>query len=90
MTKWNINDQTFGNTRILNCSVAIELKFIHFVIRKSTLEKKYLGGVAQSKADLSNRSLRKNEQLIRFGCMNRNNMEFFTDVVIKNGLEYQD
>jgi hypothetical protein len=68
----------------------MELKFIHFVIRKSTLEKKYLGGVAQSKADLSNRSLRKNEQLIRFGCMNRNNMEFFTDVVIKNGLEYQD
>ncbi len=70
--------------------MAIELEFINLVIRKSTLEEKYQGGLAQFKLDLPNRSMREDEQLIRFGCMNWRDLEHFTDVIVSKGLEYKD
>jgi len=70
--------------------MSIELEFINLVIRKSTLEEKYQGGLAQFKLDLPNRSLREDEQLVRFGCMNWRDLEHFTDIIISKGLEYQE
>jgi hypothetical protein len=70
--------------------MAIELEFINLVVRKSTLEEKYQGGVEQFKRDLPNQSLREDDDLIRFGCMNWNDMEHFTDVIESKGLEYKD
>lgn len=70
--------------------MAIELEFINLVVRKSTLEAKYQGGTEQFKMDLPNQSLREDDDLIRFGCMNWNDMEHFTDVLVSKGLEYKD
>lgn len=71
-------------------SMAIELEFINLVVRKSTLETKYQGSTEQFKMDLPNQSLREDDDLIRFGCMNWNDMEHFTDVLVSKGLEYKD
>jgi hypothetical protein len=70
--------------------MAIELEFINLVVRKSTLEAKYIGGLAQFKTDLPNKSMREDEELIRFGCMNWNDLEHFTDIIVAKGLEYKD
>jgi hypothetical protein len=70
--------------------MAIKLEFINLVVRKSTLEAKYTGGLAQFKEDLPNQSLREDEHLIRFGCMNWRDMEHFMDIIIAKGLEYKD
>ena len=70
--------------------MAIELEFINLVVRKSTLEAKYTGGLAQFKTDLPNKSMREDEELIRFGCMNWNDMEHFTDIIVAKGLEYKN
>ncbi|MEN9730177.1 MAG: hypothetical protein RLZ91_1294 [Bacteroidota bacterium] len=42
--------------------MAIELEFINLVVRKSTLEAKYIGGLAQFKTDLPNKSMREDEE----------------------------
>ncbi len=70
--------------------MAIELEFINLVVRKSTLEAKYVGGLEQFKLDLPNRSLREDEDLVRFGCMNWNDLEHFIDIIVDKGLEYKD
>lgn len=70
--------------------MAIELEFINLVVRKSTLEEKYQGGIEQFRKDLPNRSLREDEDLVRFGCMNWNDLKHFTDIIVAKGLEYKD
>jgi hypothetical protein len=70
--------------------MAITLEFINLVIRKSTLEEKYQGGLAQFKVDLPNRSMREDNQLIRFGCMNWRDMNHFIDIIVSKGLVYKD
>ena len=70
--------------------MAIELEFINLVVRKSTLETKYQGGIEQFRKDLPNRSLREDDELVRFGCMNWNDLEYFTDIVVAKGLAYKD
>jgi hypothetical protein len=70
--------------------MAIELEFINLVVLKSTLEAKYAGGLAQFKEDLPNKSLREDADLIRFGCMNWNDLGHFMDIIIAKGLEYKD
>lgn len=70
--------------------MAIKLEFINLVVRKSTLTSKYQGGVEQFRKDLPNQSLREDEELIRFGCMNWHDMEHFTDIIVAKGLEYKD
>lgn len=70
--------------------MAIKLEFINLVVRKSTLTSKYQGGVEQFRKDLPNQSLREDEELIRFGCMNWHDLEHFTDIIVAKGLEYKD
>ncbi len=70
--------------------MSIELEFINLVVRKSTLEEKYHGGIAQFKEDFPNKSLREDEALIRFGCMNWNDLEHFADIIVAKGLEYKE
>jgi hypothetical protein len=68
--------------------MAIALEFINLVVRKSTLETKYQGGIEQFRKDLPNRSLREDDELVRFGCMNWNDLEYFTDIIVSKGLTY--
>ena len=70
--------------------MAIALEFINLVVLKSTLETKYQGGIEQFRKDLPNRSLREDDELVRFGCMNWNDLEYFTDIVVAKGLAYKD
>lgn len=70
--------------------MAIALEFINLVVRKSTLASKYTGGIEQYRKVFPNQSLREDDELIRFGCMNWNDLEHFTDIIVANGLEYKD
>ena len=70
--------------------MAIELEFINLVIRKSTLEEKYQGGIEQFRKDLPNRSLREDEDLVRFGCMNWNDLGHFEGLINSKGLEFKE
>ena len=65
----------------------IPLEFINLIIRKSTLESKYQGGLEQFIRDVPNKSFREDEELVRYGCMNGNALERFIDFIIKRGLE---
>jgi hypothetical protein len=70
--------------------MAIDLEFINLVVLKSTLEAKYQGGIEQFKKDLPNQSLREDDELIRFGCMNWNDLEHFSLLIESKGLEYKE
>jgi hypothetical protein len=70
--------------------MAIELEFINLVVCKSTLASKYQGGVEQFRKDLPNQSLREDEELIRFGCMNWNDLAHFESIINSKGLAYNE
>jgi len=70
--------------------MAIELEFINLVVRKSTLKEKYQGGIEQFRKDLPNRSLREDEDLVRFGCMNWNDLGHFERIINSKGLAYKE
>ena len=70
--------------------MAIELEFINLVVRKSTLKEKYQGGIEQFRKDLPNRSLREDEDLVRFGCMNWHDLEHFESIINSKGLAYKE
>ncbi len=68
----------------------IYLEFINLIIRKSTLESKYQGGLEQFIKDVPNKSFREDDELVRYGCMNGNALERFIDLILERGLEYKD
>ena len=68
----------------------ISIEFINLIIRKSTLESKYQGGLEQFIKDVSNKSFREDDELVRYGCMNGNALERFIDLILERGLEYKD
>jgi hypothetical protein len=68
----------------------ISLEFINLIIRKSTLESKYQGGLEQFIKDIPNQSFREDDELVRFGCMNGIDLEKFIDVTLEKGLEYKE
>lgn len=70
--------------------MSISIEFINLIIRKSTLEAKYLGGLEQFIKDVPNQSFREDEELVRFGCMNNSELERFIDLTLERGLEYND
>ena len=70
--------------------MAIELEFINLVVRKSTLKEKYQGGIEQFRKDLPNRSLREDEDLVRSGCMNWNDLGHFERIINSKGLAYKE
>lgn len=67
----------------------ISLEFINLIIRKSTLESKYQGGLEQFIKDIPNQSFREDDELARYGCMNGLDLENFIDLILKRGLEYK-
>lgn len=68
----------------------ISIEFINLIIRKSTLQLKYQGGLEQFIKDIPNQSFREDEELVRFGCMNGNDLEKFIDLTLLRGLEYKE
>jgi hypothetical protein len=70
--------------------VSISIEFFNLVIRKSTLETKYNGGLEQFIKDIPNQSFREDHELVRFGCMNSSDLERFIDLTLERGLEYKD
>lgn len=70
--------------------MSIPIEFINIIIRKSTLESKYQGGLEQFIKDVSNQSFREDEELVRFGCMNGTDLEKFIDLILERGLEYKE
>jgi hypothetical protein len=70
--------------------MAIPIEFINLIIRKSTLQSKYLGGLEQFIKDIPNQSFREDEELVRFGCMNNSDLERFIDLTLERGLEYNE
>ena len=70
--------------------MAIPIEFINLIIRKSTLETKYSGGLERFIKDIPNQSFREDEELVRFGCMNNSDLESFIDLTIERGLEYKE
>lgn len=67
----------------------ITLEFINLIIRKSTLQSKYKGGLEQFIKDIPNQSFREDNELVRYGCMNSNDLEQFIDLTIERGLVYE-
>jgi hypothetical protein len=49
--------------------MSIPIEFINLIIRKSTLDTKYKGGLEQFIKDAPNHSLREDEELVRYGSM---------------------
>jgi hypothetical protein len=70
--------------------MSIPIEFINLIIRKSTLETKYKGGLAQFIKDIPNQSFREDEELVRYGCMNSSDLERFIDLTLERGLEYKE
>ncbi len=70
--------------------MSIPIEFINLIIRKSTLESKYQGGLEQFIKDVSNQSFRDDMELVRFGCMNGNDLEKFIELTLERGLEYKE
>lgn len=70
--------------------MSIPLEFINLIIRKSTLESKYQGGLEQFIKDIPNQSFREDDELVRFGCMNGADLEKFVDLTLERGLEYKE
>jgi hypothetical protein len=68
----------------------ISLEFINLIIRKSTLETKYQGGIEKFIKDVPNQSFREDEELVRFGCMNGIDLEKFIELTLERGLEYKE
>ena len=68
----------------------IPIEFINLIIRKSTLETKYQGGLEQFIKDVPNESFREDGELVRYGCINGNALERFIDLILERGLEYKD
>jgi hypothetical protein len=68
----------------------ISLEFINLIIRKSTLESKYQGGIEKFIKDVPNKSFREDDKLVRFGCMNGADIEKFIDLILERGLEYRE
>ena len=68
----------------------ISIEFINLIIRKSTLEAKYQGGLEQFINDVPNESFRDDDELVRYGCINGNALERFIDLILERGLEYKD
>ncbi len=68
----------------------IPIEFINLIIRKSTLETKYQGGIEQFIKDVPNQSFGEDDELVRFGCMNGTDLEKFIDLILKRGLEYKE
>ena len=68
----------------------ISIEFINLIIRKSTLEEKYQGGLEQFIKDIPNKSFREDDELVRYGCMNGNALERFIDLILERGLKYKD
>lgn len=68
----------------------IPIEFINLIIRKSTLEAKYQGGLEQFIKDVPNQSFREDNELVRFGCMNSSDLERFIDLTLERGLEYKE
>jgi hypothetical protein len=70
--------------------MSISIEFINLIIRKSTLESKYNGGLEQFIKDVPNKSFREDDELVRYGCMNGNALERFIDLILVRGLEFKD
>jgi hypothetical protein len=70
--------------------MSISIEFINLIIRKSTLETKYQGGLEQFIKDVPNQSFREDDKLVRFGCMNGTDLEKFIDLILKRGLKYKE
>ena len=70
--------------------MSISIEFINLIIRKSTLESKYQGGLEQFIKDIPNQSFREDEELVRFGCMNNSDLEGFIELTLERGLEYKE
>jgi hypothetical protein len=70
--------------------MSIPIEFINLIIRKSTLESKYQGGIEQFIKDVPNQSFREDEELVRIGFMNGNDLEKFIDLTLERGLEYKE
>jgi len=70
--------------------MSIQLEFLNIIIRKSTLQSKYLGGLEQFIKDIPNQSFREDEELVRFGCMNGTDLEKFIDLTLERGLEFKE
>lgn len=68
----------------------IPIEFINLIIRKSTVETKYKGGLEQFVMDIPNQSFREDEDLVRFGCMNSSDLERFIELILERGLEYKE
>jgi hypothetical protein len=68
----------------------IPIEFKNLIIRKSTLDEKYQGGLEQFIEDVPNKSFREDNELVRYGCMNGNALERFIDLILERGLEYKD
>ena len=69
--------------------MAIQIQFINLIVRKSTLESKYQGGLEQFIKDMPNESFKEDDELVRYGCMNGLDLENFIDLILKRGLEYK-
>jgi hypothetical protein len=70
--------------------MSIPIEFINLIIRKSTLDAKYKGGLEQFIEDVPNQSFREDTELVRFGCMNGTDLEKFIDLILERGLEYKE
>ena len=68
----------------------IPIEFINLIIRKSTLESKYQGGLEQFIKDVPNQSFREDDMLVRYGCMNSSDLESLIDLILERGLEYKE
>ena len=70
--------------------MAIRIEFINLIIRKSTIETKYKGGLEKFIKDIPNQSFREDKELVRLGCMNSSDLERFIDLTLERGLEYKE
>jgi len=69
--------------------MAIVLECINVIVRKTTLEAKYPGGLAQYTVDCPNMTFREDEHLTRVGFMDGDEAHDFAKSLENNGLVYK-
>lgn len=70
--------------------MAIAVEFFSVIIRKITLEDKYLGGVIQYEKDCPNGSFKEDEDLTRVGFMNDIDLHVYCEGLIEKGMQFDD
>ena len=70
--------------------MSIKIEFINLIIPKLVIQKKYSGGLSRLKNECPNNSFREDDDLVRIGFMNYNDLYNFLDKLISDGLIYDE